>query len=178
MKRQNEEFGCRKCHVRKQFLSATTTEVECLLHERTTASTNQTRKEAVEAAISANAVSAGDAVMQAAGLALPPSPFDWDGFDAFEGLPHEVFHSEYLGMCLLVLSWFAQSLREETLSELNARLPRVLTPARAGNLVTWVLTVGSKGAPRKLKLKGQPLATAVQVICSFCFGVGCTRRAV
>jgi hypothetical protein len=161
--RQNATAGCRECLIHKSALDTVVSDIDCLLHGRTQASDDKTRREAVDEAQLKNSVAAGESILQEQGIVEQPSPLLMNGFDRFSQLPFDPFHAEYLGVCLLVMTWFALSLTAAALSELNARLPRLDVPKKCGRLVPWVLSTGSKKAPCKLKLKAQQLASAVQV---------------
>jgi hypothetical protein len=163
VRRQNAEFGCRMCLVAKSSYDQAVTPADNAAHARTKCDDQRTRTAAATAAVAAMQSKAGEAILQRAGIKDSPSPLAMDGFDEFSQLPHDPFHSEYIGMCIIVLSWFCRALTRTALIELNAKLSGLQVPKGCGKLVPWVLTKGSKAAAPKLKLKAQQVASAVQV---------------
>jgi hypothetical protein len=163
VRRQNAEFGCRMCSIAKTSLDQAVTPVDNAVHARTKFADRRVRAEAATAAVDERKAAAGEKILQKAGIAEDPSPLAMDGFDEFSQLPHDPFHAEYIGMCMLILSWFCRALKATALAELNARLSRMEVPKGCGKLVAWVLTKGSKKSAPTLKLKAQQIASAVQV---------------
>jgi hypothetical protein len=158
IRRQNAAFGCRMCTIAKTSLDQAVKPVDNAVHARTKFADRRTCAAAATAAVDERKATAGEAILQQAGIAENPSPLAMDGFDEFSQLPHDPFHAEYIGMCMLILSWFCRALRLAALAELNARLSGMEVPKGCGKLVAWVLTKGST-----LKLKAQQIASAVQV---------------
>ena len=134
-----------------------------LVNGRTKRTDRATRLAAATAAVAAGKQAAGEEILQKEGIGEDPSPLAMDGFDEFSQIPCDPFHAEYIGMCMLVLSWFCRSLLPAALAQLNKRLPTLQVPNGCGKLAAWVLTKGSKGTAPKLKLKAQQVASAVQV---------------
>lgn len=168
IRRQNATFGCRECFVMDVALDAVVSEVDTLLHGRTQAKDMATRREARDTATARQSVQAGEDVLQAQGVHQQPSVLGGNGFNEFSQIPFDPFHAEYLGMCMLILSWFAMSLTAAALAEVNVRLAKLDVPRKCGRLVPWVLSSGSQTSPKKLKLKAQQLAAAVQVSARGC----------
>jgi hypothetical protein len=164
VRRQNADFGCRMCLIAKASLDQAVTPADNAANARTKFTDRQTRAAAAAAAVDAMQVGAGEKILQQAGISANPSPLAMDGFDEFSQLPHDPFHAEYIGMCMLVLSWFCRSLKKAALPGLNAKLSKMDVPKGCGKPVPWILTKGSKAAAPKLKLKAQQVASAVQVI--------------
>jgi hypothetical protein len=84
--------------------------------------------------------------------------------DVFQSLPHDPFHSEYLGICKLLLSWFALSLTDAALLMLNDLLAAFYRPVHWRQLAQIVLSTGSGGKPRLVKQTGCEIARIIQVI--------------
>jgi hypothetical protein len=150
--------------ISKTSLDHAVTPADNAANARTKFTDKQTRAAAAAAAVGAMNVAKGEEILQHAGIKEDTSPLAMDGFDAFSQLPHDPFHAEYIGMCMLVLSWFCRSLKKAALPGLNAKLSKMDVPKGCGKLVPWILTKGSKAAAPKLKLKAQQVASAVQVI--------------
>ena len=80
---------------------------------------------------------AGEKILQTAGIAKNPYPLAMDGFDEFRQLPHDPFHAESIGMCMLILSRFCRALTTAALAELNPKLSGLDVPKGCGKLVQW-----------------------------------------
>jgi hypothetical protein len=97
------------------------------------------------------------------GLKLEGAPLEGVSMDVFESLPHDPFHSEYLGICKLLLSWFALSLTDAALLLLNELLATFHRPGHWRKLAEIVLSTGSGGKPRLVKQTGCEVARIIQV---------------
>jgi hypothetical protein len=88
---------------------------------------------------------------------------DGVALDVFESLPHDPFHSEYLGIVKLLVSWVALSLTDAALLSLNERLAIFHRPYRWRKLAQIVLSSGNGGKPRLVKQTGTEVAHIMQV---------------
>jgi hypothetical protein len=97
------------------------------------------------------------------GLKPEGAPLEGVSMDLFESLPHDPFHSEYLGICKLLLSWFALSLTDAALLLLNKLLAAFHRPGHWRQLAQIVLSTGSNRKPRLVKQTGCEVARIIQV---------------